>query len=54
MYLGEDLSTNVLRFCEIKTKGDGEMEIYKCESLFSWILSTKTCELAARQALSRW
>jgi hypothetical protein len=54
MYLGDDLSTNVLRFCETRTKDGEEMEIYKCEWLFSWRISAKTCESAARQARSRW
>lgn len=52
-YLGENVSTNVLRFCETRTKGE-VTKIYKCEWLFSWRLSAKTCELAARQARARW
>lgn len=53
-YLGEDISTNVLRFWETRTKEDKKTECYKCEWLFSWRLSAKTCELSARQARSRW
>lgn len=54
MYLGDDLSTNVLRFTEIRTK-DGEKEqSYTCEWLFSWRLSAKNCEISARQARARW
>lgn len=53
-YLGEDVSTNVLRFLETSTKEGEETKIYKCEWLFSWRLSTKTCELAARQGRLRW
>ena len=53
MYLGEDLSTNVLRFWETRTK-DGEIKSYKCEWLFSWWLSAKSCESAVRQARARW
>ena len=53
MYLGDGVSTNVLRFCETRTKNE-EVQTYKCEWLFSWRLSGKICELAARQARSRW
>lgn len=53
MYLGDDVSTNVLRFCERRTKNE-EVQHYKCEWLFSWRLSGKTCEAAVRQARSRW
>ena len=54
MYLGEDASTNVLRFWETRTKEGLEPKSYKCEWLFSWRLSAKTCEFAARQARARW
>lgn len=53
-YLGDDVSTNVLRFLETRTKEGGKVESYKCEWLYSWRLSAKTCELAAYQARSRW
>lgn len=53
-YLGENVSTNVLRFWETRTKEGKETETYKCEWLFSWRLSAKTCELAARHARLRW
>jgi hypothetical protein len=53
-YLGEGVSTNVLRFLETRTKEGEETKTYKCEWLFSWRLSAKTCELAARQARLRW
>lgn len=53
-YLGEDVSTNVLRFWEMRTKEGEEAKTYKCEWLFSWRLSAKTCELAARRARLRW
>ena len=53
-YLGENVSTNVLRFWETRTKEGEETESYKCEWLFSWKLSAKTCELAARQGRLRW
>lgn len=53
MYLGDGVSTNVLRFCETRTK-NGDLQTYKCEWLFSWRLSGKICESAARQARSRW
>lgn len=53
MYLGENLSTNVLRFDETRTRGK-ETEFYKCEWLFSWRLSAKSCVNAARQARTRW
>lgn len=53
-YLGDELTTNVLRFWETKTKTGEEPEIYKCEWLFSWRLSRKTCESAARQGRARW
>jgi len=53
-YLGEDVSTNVLRFWEMRTKEGEEAKTYKCEWLFSWRLSAKTCELATRQARLRW
>lgn len=53
-YLGENVSTNVLRFCETRTKEGEETKTYKCEWLFSWKLSAKTCELAARQGRLRW
>lgn len=51
--LDETLKTNVLRFGETKVK-DGEIKSYKCEWLFSWRLSAKTCEISALQARSRW
>jgi hypothetical protein len=53
MYLGENVSTNVLRFCEIREKV-GKEEKYKCAWLFSKKLSAATCELAVRQARARW
>jgi hypothetical protein len=53
MYLGDNVSTNVLRFWEIRTKEE-ETKSYKCEWLFSWRLSAKTCELSAEQARARW
>jgi hypothetical protein len=53
MYLGEDVTTNVLRFWETRVKEEST-ESYKCEWLFSWRLSAKTCEVAARQARVRW
>ena len=51
--LEDDLTTNVLRYCETRTR-DGNMKSYKCEWLFSWRLSAKTCEVSARQARARW
>ncbi|MGZ3634062.1 MAG: hypothetical protein ACXWM7_07235 [Parachlamydiaceae bacterium] len=54
MYLGENVSTNVLRFCETKIRGGDEIKSYKSEWLFSWRLSSRTCEFAARQARLRW
>ncbi len=53
-YLGEGVSTNVLRFWEERTREGNKMESYKCEWLFSWRLSAKSCELGARQARARW
>jgi hypothetical protein len=53
MYLGENVSTNVLRFCETHTK-DGEEKKYKCEWLFSKKLSSETCESSVWQARARW
>ena len=52
-YLGEDVSTNVLRFFETRVKGE-KRESYQCEWLFSWKLSSTNCEQAALQARSRW
>jgi hypothetical protein len=49
----ERLTTNVLRFLETKMK-DGKELTYKCEWLFSWKISAKTCEASARQARMRW
>lgn len=54
MYLGEGVSTNVLRFFETRTKEGEETKTYQCEWLFSRRLSAKTCELAVRQARLRW
>lgn len=54
IYLGDGITTNVLRFCETKTKEGKRTESYKCEWLFSWRLSASTCELASRQARARW
>jgi hypothetical protein len=54
MYLGEGVSTNVLRFWEERTREADKTKSYTCEWLFSWRLSAKTCELAARQARARW
>lgn len=56
--IGEDvdnflLTINVLRFSETKVK-DGKTEMYKCEWLFSWRLSAKTCETSAFLARLRW
>ena len=53
MYLGDGLSTHILRFLETRTNGK-KIESYKCEWLFSWRLSSKSCESAARQARARW
>jgi hypothetical protein len=53
-YLGENVRTNVLRFEETRTKEGKEAEFYKCEWLFSWRLSAKSCESAVRQARARW
>lgn len=53
-YLGDGLSTNVLRFWETQTREDGTVRSYKCEWLFSWRLSARTCELASCQARARW
>jgi hypothetical protein len=53
MYLGEGVSTNVLRFYEICTK-DGKKQQYQCEWLFSKRLSATTCELAVKEARARW
>jgi hypothetical protein len=53
-YLGENISTNVLRFWEARTKEGLKTETYKCEWLFSWKISANNCELAAYQARSRW
>ena len=54
-YLGEGVSTNVLRFIEIRTNEKKEkVECYKCEWLFSWKLSWNNCEFSALQARSRW
>lgn len=52
-YLGEGVSTNVLRFWETRTKGK-KIEKYQCEWLFSWRLSARNCEQATLQARSRW
>lgn len=54
MYLGDGLSTNVLRFSETRTKEGKEEERYENEWLFSWIISAKNCEVSAFQARSRW
>lgn len=53
-YLGNNISTNVLRFWETRSKEGEEIEEYKCEWLFSWRISSINCELAARQARARW
>jgi hypothetical protein len=53
-YLGEDVSTNVLRFYEERTREGNEIEFYQCEWLFSWRLSAKNCEFGAEQARARW
>ena len=54
MYLGDGITTNVLRFCETRTKERGDTKSYKCEWLFSWRLSAHSCESASRQARTRW
>lgn len=54
MYLGSDLSTNVLRFTEITTVGEKTSQTYKGEWIFSWKLSAKNCELSSAQARARW
>jgi hypothetical protein len=53
-YLGDNLSTHVLRFSEIRTKEGEEERIYTCEWLFSWRLSANNCESAAFLARARW
>jgi hypothetical protein len=53
-YLGEGVSTNVLRFRETRTKEGREEQTYKSEWLFSWRLSANNCESSAHQARSRW
>lgn len=50
---GDHLTTNVLRFFEIRTSGE-ETKSYKCEWLFSWMLSAKNCQTAAYHARLRW
>lgn len=54
MYLGDGITTNVLRFCETGTNERSETKSYKCEWLFSWRLSSNSCESASRQARARW
>lgn len=46
MYLGDGLSTNVLRFLETRTKNE-EIQSYKCDWPISWRLSGNSCELSA-------
>jgi len=53
-YLGDGVCTNVLRFFEVRTKEGEEAKTYKCEWLFSWRISAKRCELAARKARLCW
>ena len=53
-YLGDDVTTHVLRFYETRTKEGKKPESYKCEWLFSWRLSENSCEAAVRQARARW
>jgi hypothetical protein len=53
-YLGEGISTNVLRFWENRTKEEYETKCYQCEWLFSRRISAKTCKFFGRQARSRW
>jgi hypothetical protein len=54
MYLGGNLSTNVLRFSETRTREGEDVQSYKCEWLFSKKLSVNTCESAAVHARARW
>lgn len=53
-YLGENIYTHVLRFCETRTKEGEATKCYKSEWLFSKRLSANTCELSATLARSRW
>ena len=52
-YLGDGVTTNVLRFWETKTKKEFT-ECYQCEWLFSQKLSANNCECAAIRARARW
>lgn len=54
MYLGEDITTNVLRLQETRTREDGKEEVYKSEWLFSRRISANSCEEFASQARARW
>lgn len=54
MYLGDNLSTNVLRFSETRTREGEDMQSYKCEWLFSIKLSGNSCESAVVHARARW
>jgi len=53
-YLGNGVTTHVLRFSEVRTKEKEDDQSYHCEWLFSWQLSAKSCEVAARLGRSRW
>lgn len=53
-YLGNGVSTHVLRFLEDRTKEEEEDQSYYCEWLFSWPLSARSCETAARLGRCRW
>jgi hypothetical protein len=52
-YLGNDITTNFLRFWETRAKGN-ETGSYRCEWIFSWRLSANSCEEAVRHARARW
>lgn len=54
MYLGDGITTHVLRFAETRTKEGEEIQSYKGEWIFSQRLSARTCETAAQQARMRW
>ena len=54
MYLGDNLSTNVLRFSEIRTREGEDIQSYNCEWLFSKKISKNTCESFVSHARARW
>ena len=54
MYLGNEVTTSVLRFEEKREDRNGSVDVFKCEWLLSKRVSARTCEEFAERGRLRW